>query len=356
MKIGILTYHRSHNYGALLQAIALRYTLTCLGHKVYFIDYYPDYHKKMYEIHRISLLYTIKHPKLGLEKWLDIIWRYRRRVRFNSFQKKHITPFCKSTAEEFDAIVYGSDQIWRKQPYIDKYNPIYFGAGCLNAKIHISYAASSDRPPETESEKKVFAEYLQHLNSISVRESWLLDSIRNLGYDGETSLDPTLLLSSKEWDNLIPIKKDKGDRYLLYYNLIPGSFDEDEIKRFAAEKGLKIKTIVGTAYYNRNKYVDTIGGPNTFLDAIRNAEYVFTSSFHGLVFSILYHKSFFASFAYNAKRAEALLNSVSLHDRLLVPQSHIPSIKTNIDFIKVEKELDAIRKNSINYLMRNLHI
>ena len=49
MKIGILTYHRSHNYGALLQAVALRKVVEQLGHKAYYIDYFPDYHREMHK-------------------------------------------------------------------------------------------------------------------------------------------------------------------------------------------------------------------------------------------------------------------------------------------------------------------
>jgi len=49
MKIGILTYHRVPNYGALLQAIAARVILQQMGHNVHYVDYYPEYHRNKYK-------------------------------------------------------------------------------------------------------------------------------------------------------------------------------------------------------------------------------------------------------------------------------------------------------------------
>ena len=65
MKIGILTYHRSHNYGALLQAIATRIVLKKMGHDAYYIDYWPDYHRRMYAMFNSNML-NIKHIKSSL--------------------------------------------------------------------------------------------------------------------------------------------------------------------------------------------------------------------------------------------------------------------------------------------------
>ena len=48
-KVGILTYHKAINYGANLQAVALRTVLENLGAEAFFYDYYPDYHKRLYE-------------------------------------------------------------------------------------------------------------------------------------------------------------------------------------------------------------------------------------------------------------------------------------------------------------------
>ena len=93
MKIGILTYHRSHNYGALLQAIALRKVLTGMGHDVTYVDYWPDYHRHMYS------LINLEHLKeLGIRGKcryvknivMTLPYRKERMENFRSFISGHI--------------------------------------------------------------------------------------------------------------------------------------------------------------------------------------------------------------------------------------------------------------------------
>ena len=86
------------------------------------------------------------------------------------------------------------------------------------------------------------------------------------------------------------------------------------------------------------------------LSLIKEAEYVFTSSYHGLVFSILFHKPFYASFSKSPSRAVSLLSDIYLSNRLLKPKSAIPQVESDIDYSKIDSIIDAKRMVSINYL------
>lgn len=94
----------------------------------------------------------------------------------------------------------------------------------------------------------------------------------------------------------------------------------------------------------------TSASPLELFNYIRNASVIFTSSFHALVFAIIYRKDFYASFANNASRAESLLNHLGIRNRLLPAGSSIPVIGGDIDYISVHKRLSLLRNESTNYL------
>lgn len=140
MKIGILTYHRAENYGALLQAYALMNFLAKRGHTVSFIDYWPQYHIEHYKI-----LSSLKWGKYGIKGKISmLLWaipRYIRKYRLQKFMyqklllNKHVRYKNDSdTTEHYDIAIYGSDQIWRKQDInAGEFNLWYFGASNVKA-------------------------------------------------------------------------------------------------------------------------------------------------------------------------------------------------------------------------------
>jgi len=151
MNIGILTYHRAHNYGALLQAFALKTWMQTQGHYVEMIDYWPAYHRAVYQIlpHFKTRSFKGKIKDivflfLGLNKIL------KRRNSYEKFIQNYLQLPAKPIYTKKDELksiscdfaIYGSDQIWRKQnlPLYKGFNEVYFGA-YINTK-KISYAAS----------------------------------------------------------------------------------------------------------------------------------------------------------------------------------------------------------------------
>lgn len=360
MKIGILTYHRSNNYGALFQAIALRKVLSDMGHEVTFINYWPAYHRHMYALFSFPWMMSrkgLKKKKNYLKSCIkNYVYRKERKENFDKFIEGNIVPYLSSVNDTYDVIVLGSDQIWRKQPEINTYNPVYFGEININATKKISYAASMGILPERESDKLKLKYLLSNLNGISVRERDLLDLVHSLGYnEARQDIDPTLLLKSEDWVKMFNLQKVESiGKYALYYK-IKDSFDVSCLEQFAKSRGLTLKIIHSKAIGQNTDSQITTAGPRQFLELIYNAEFVFTSSFHGLAFSLLFHKQFLASFTNNAGRAASLLEALGLSDRMVAPHSTILNELCLIDYEKVDGIIQEIQKSSLRFLEQSLN-
>ncbi len=353
MKIGILTYHQSHNYGALLQAVALRKALEDMGHDVYYINYYPGYHREIYRI----FSWKVFRNKGAREK-LSYLKNYIKTYSFNKkrynhfveFKEKFIYPYCKSLKESFDVVVYGSDQIWRKQPGMNDFNPIYFGKNDIKTRMHVSYAASMGSLSYAEEDKEKFKKLVSHLDKISVREKNIQDFLLNIGFeDVELVLDPTLLLTSEQWDKLIPPKRIIKEKYCLLYKLQGDAFDEKAIRDFSASMKLKLVILYGKAFNKGSETERMTDGPADFLNLIRDAEFIFTSSYHGLMFSLCYQKPFYVSFTSNEDRARTILSDFQLEQYLIIPKTKISGYEP-YDKEKLKNNISKLRMKSLSFL------
>lgn len=329
MKIGILTYHRTLNYGACLQAVATRIAMENKGHKAYYVDYWPLYHASGYKIFSWFRFKRL-NPRKKIYYVIDTLkyWRFRRmRIKnFSTFHDKLIIPYCRPLTEEYDVILYGSDQIWRKQPYLGDYNPIYFGENQIKAKRHIAFAASMGILPKTEKDKKKISSWIKNFDELGVRELDLKCLLEEMGFSHvHLDPDPTLLLSAEEWNQVIPTKPYNGRKYALMYNVVEKkAFDKAKVEEWCAMKNLELKILSGTATKADTEKEITTADPVEFLRLVKNAEMVFTSSFHGLAFSIIYNRPFYCCFPSNSNRAITLLKDKGLMDRFLEPGADIP--------------------------------
>lgn len=354
MKIGIITYHRTLNYGACLQALATRLVLESLGHEVYYVDYWPDYHKSMYQPFSSKRFkkYNIKGKLVYLLTfWFDIPYYIKRQRSFSAFMKKHIFPYCKPLSEPYDIVVYGSDQIWRLQPSTDSFNPFYFAKNDIVAKHHVSFSASMGELPSDYNSKLELKQLLSNFDKIAVREENLLTLVKELGYlDAIKTLDPTLLVPIKEWNRIFPYYKFDKKKYILVYILWGEVFNLHVIEKYAQENNMLVKIIRANITKLDKGNVITTAGPELFIDLVRNAEYVFTSSFHGLVFSLLYNKQFYASFSRNGERASSLLKDVGLLDRMIENNVSVNIGASLINYNIVNRKLEDAKINSNEYL------
>lgn len=354
MEIGIVTYHRALNYGAVMQSLALRYVLQEMGHKVYYVDYWPEYHRESFALFPKKKFWEfniLQKAKFLLNLIMHFNSKKRRIDNFEKFFQIHIYPYCRPIDDSFDVVIYGSDQIWRKQRALGSYNPFYFGENNIKTKHHISYAASMGILPDNDADRLKVKELVAHLDRISVREEGLRQLLISLGYKDVTlSLDPTLLLGSEKWNNYLTIEPYTGEKYALMYIMSSNAFDMKEVKKFTDSKGLKLIVLQGNATSKETETNITSAGPYEFIQLIKNAEYVFSVSFHGLAFSIIYGKQFFTSFKYNSERASSLLNQFGLSDRLLPALSEIPQNYLDIDYDGVRQKLEKLGRESLSFL------
>jgi hypothetical protein len=370
MKIGILTFHRAINYGAVFQAFALLTFLKKSGHDVHIIDYWPQLHIDTYKIfNRKDFLLRSFQGKI---KYIfEFFLRYPRqkkrdigclRFMYDNFDIKKNPEYLtgEDIKEKYDIVFYGSDQIWRIGPIAKEnlgFDVVYLGAYPINTKKRVSYAASMGIIDLNEKQRDFFGKLLQNFDSISVRETSLLKIVQELGYKAELTIDPVFLLEKEQWEKLIPsnFNKRRG-RYILFYHHTP-SVDAIRLVRQLSKK-MRCKTIEinskALPYAIGRRYKNT-ASPGEFLGLVRDAEFVVTTSFHGTVFSVLMQKQFFAlGMGNNSGRSKTLLNLIGLGARYLdtynceqiqVQPIHYPSINNN---------LKKIINNSIGFLMRNL--
>lgn len=306
MKIGILThFHKSINYGGVLQAYALCKHLEKQGHTVQQILYtaqvrrldppeltLKDKYQKI--IKRIQRRYNASRNIAVKKRMESLFFPFRDFVSHteNEYTKQNITDI----AEEFDIIIAGSDQIWNPDWYDGTYMLDFVGPSVSK----ISYAASMGVSTLTQQQKKTYKEHLGSLKKISVRETEAAEILSEaLEREVEVCVDPTLLLSAEDWDEIAG-KKKTGERYVFLYMLGDDIKVKKLAEKFAKQKSLRlvfIPDLIGEYRPSDKKLKGeavTDATPNDFISLIKHADYIFTDSFHACVFSLLYKKEFFA--------------------------------------------------------------
>ena len=352
MKIGILTYHRAHNFGALLQAMATRFALEKMGHEAYFVDYWPDYHAKRYRIHWPPH-YSVIYKPLRYIRFLCSIGNKKRRIkRFEEFILKNIQPYCKGIDEQYDVLLYGSDQIWRKQKELGDFNEIYFASHKIKALKYLAFSASTDRLPQP-SEFERFQSLLKNYSAISVREEQLQVLCVKLGFNADIVVDPTFLIQGEEWVKHLNIKPTQEPPYALYYIMKQGVFDISHVREYCKRKGLLLKVLHG---YNIDKDDDeniSIVDPRDMVSLIYSAQFVITTSFHGLAFAINLHKEFVVSTDFGVERIVSLLNTFGLSERFVDGKLPIEDFE-KIKYDAVVKKQHELTSHAIAFIENNI--
>ncbi len=376
-KVGLVSV-RNYNYGSILQAYALQQELFTAG-----IDNELIYYKKRnvfkqaLRIFNLPLLIAkMKDIRRVIEgktnpKLKPII--SGRNKAFSEFLKdnfvftpclsgrKHLIDYTK----KFDAFILGSDQVW---------NPMLLGGDYYtlnwvdNARPKVTYASSFGVSKIPSGQVKKTKAYLSRFHMISVREKQGAEIVKELtGKEAEVCCDPTVLTDRKRWDNLsgeIPFVKGK---YIFCYFIGNNPSQREFAKKLAHQTGCKILAIKHIDEYIKSD--DEFGnidylevGPTEFVNFIRYATYVCTDSFHGTIFSIIYHKTFFTfkRFSDNQKRSmnsrvKNILSIVGLSDRLF-ENSTTPEVALThtVDWFEVDGKLNDFRRSSRDYFERAL--
>lgn len=366
MKIGILTYHRAENYGALLQAYALLTYVRGLGNDVQFVDYWPNYHVNFFKIiswHRFrntSLKGKIEYL-LGATLWLFPKLKRRKKLQRFIYERLEVTgkPHYNErtkTTEHFDVVVYGSDQIWRKQNMGGVgFDDWYFGAANVQADRKIVYAGSMGTVKTTTSDDEYVSRMMQNFQVISVREADLQSYLHKLQIPSTLVIDPVFLLSKEQWNQVAAPRNDKEGKYILFYNLLNKAESVRFAEKLSKESGLPIKEINKKMSFHHigKRYISTASVPD-FLRLVRDADYVVSNSFHGVAFSLIFQKQFFAvGMSEKANRVKSLLSIACISNRYITDIYSL-DYNTLIDYQEVTSSLKTVVDNSKKYLTSSL--
>ena len=361
MKIGILTYHRAENYGALLQAYALMTYLKSLGHDVSFVDYWPTYHSEYFKIFSWSNFVSrpIKSKLLILIRFLLMGSKlYRRKKVMQKFMHGHLKISKKPVytnrngkTERFDVVVYGSDQIWRKQNLGGVgFDEWYYGSDHVCADKKVVYAGSMGKLEASPEDMTFVKAQMQNFCSIAVREKDLHDYLQKLDVSSEIVIDPVFLLTKEQWHQLAVAPKSTSN-YILFYNLLNTPESSSFAKALSKETGLPIiKKKKKTAFMQKGSKLIDNASIEEFLGLIEHADYVVSNSFHGVAFSLVFEKQFYAvGMEGKANRVVSLLESVGIADRYI--HSHQNKISAlEIDYDKTTPILKSLIEKSMFFL------
>lgn len=379
MRIGIVTQPLRWNYGGILQNFALQTVLKRLGHQVVTLDEPIVPNRSPFrwcKAMAMTTLFALKNrrrpryfPFLIIKKYHATIYRHTERFVAQNINVKRNTNHRRLRNADFDALVVGSDQVWRKIYCEDiGISFLEFAKNWTNIK-RIAYAASfgTDTWVNMHSwQVKRCVRLAAKFDAISVREaSGTALCKQHFNREAMHVLDPTMLLDA---DDYLAVSSqfhiDMDHRSLFCYVLDTRAETTTAINGITARLGL-------TPHYCMPKYTDIITSKearrhldeSTFppveqwLQSFVNASMVFTDSFHGTVFSIIFNKPFWVigNKERGMARFDALLGIYGLQDRIISPeQLATADLNAPIDWQRVNDIREQWKQKSLKFLTDNL--
>lgn len=381
MRIGIVTYwSSSDNYGQQLQCFALQKYLIGLGHDTYLIKYMPTNHIPLWRRIARSIKYRLlvsseqkeKDKKLKLICEKNNLLNCRR--GFKEFRDKYIKSTeivyrnikeLRNNPPDADIYICGSDQVWNNSLKDSDTAGWFLDFGKPTVK-RVSYAASIGRDIDS-SEINRFTKYLKNFNAISVREQKAYALCHQLGFDKSIiAIDPTFLLNSSAYDSIEIDSNDidvAGEPYVFIYTLNIRIAEEiywDDFQKIIAKDGLQIRSVSSSGYLPARELLPGVQNEQAtipeWLSLIKHSEYVITTSFHGVVFCLLYHKPFYAVLLNNEyskgnDRIISLLESLDLSFLIISNKESLTQAGFDrIDWVEVDEKIVLLRKKSVHFI------
>ena len=375
MNVGIVTFYRSLNYGAMLQAYALWHILSGFGCNVEFVRHSHAVVgggslMRCFISRRFSVF--LKRLRLWLQYKVskgttDFAKNYpqtRELVRIEDFKRE---------GEKYDLVVVGSDQMWNPRWVVPDFMSIVFLDFVPKRCVRISYAVSFSVLEWGEECKDVARDLLQKMDGISVREMGGAAIVKTLsGRDAEVALDPVLLFGAQGFAKLANVGQRHG-KFIFKY-MINGWRDEleerDSIKYL--KNKIQIHEIIDDSddvsgwcapFAKILKIRAKTSVPN-WLARISECDFVVTNSFHGLLFAVLFHRPFvvFRLRGANSEmnvRVESMLRKIACISRLVDVGDYSAidkAVREKIDWDNVEQQISEARKASIMYLRKYVSV
>ncbi|APX71957.1 polysaccharide pyruvyl transferase family protein [Companilactobacillus allii] len=360
-KIGIITFHNSNNYGAILQTYALQTIYLQYSDDVEIIDYIDPEKKGWYKAFDFSKKKTLFQNFFEIVKLPNAFIIAVKNYRLNKFTKRNyrlseetfegMSQKLNEYVNNFGIISVGSDQVWNWEN--TSFDKVYF-LDFKNCKAKlISYAASFGMSTVPNDKKLEYKRLLSRFDDISVRESDGEKILSDLGINKKVStvLDPTLLISSNTW--LKSVKREKINKnYILMYSIGKNHHMDEIARSFSKATGLRIIRIATNLrdWFGGFKTVNP--GIDKFINLFYDATYVFTDSFHGVAFSLNFNKKFFVFLRDDNKannRIMDLLSKVNMENtRVHIYEDINLSLKYNYEY--ANNQLKIMKLDSMNYI------
>ncbi len=374
MKIGILTLPLHTNYGGVLQAYALQYSLHCMGHEAYLIDCRQDpryaniIKKPTAEILAFAakVIPPLQNRLKPLERQMradKVLMRHNIEEFISKYiPLRHYWSYNSIPSREFDAIVVGSDQVWR---------PAYFPGAIQEAYLkfahkwdirRVAYATSFgvDNWEYSDSQTKSCKKLISIFDAVSLREESGVELTRqNLQREACCVLDPTLLLPRREYFRLVEEHKTEPSNGDLLVSLLDHTIDKIALIKTLAS-GYSAKP-----FYTNSKVEDRtadieerIQPPiQKWLRGFMDAKYVVTDSYHATIFAIIFNKPFvvYGNRERGYARFTSLLSSLGLERQFISSTAELDLENCfNIEWDKVNEKLEQLRESSRQFLRQSL--
>jgi hypothetical protein len=375
MKVGILTHHHNHNYGAALQALATQITVEQLveGASAEFINLYNAY--DVSHAHFAShYLYEPAHRTAFRHKKAREIYKNeadRRYSLFVNFYKEHFHlsrhfayySELYDDCPQYDVYITGADQTWNTVEWFFNKSQLPWFLAFTNSKNKIAYGCGmfphKDTPYRLEFETLTM---LRQYKRIMVREEAGAGILRRyLEQPIDVVLDPSLLLIKDDYVPLCQKPSTISDSPFIFAYFLAQRDSYVHLERDLSEVAKKHKTkviLITNEIPINNEHVTTIidAGPAEWLWLLSNAEAVLTSSFHGLAFSLIFNKPFTAISP--DERKKTLLNTVGLSRHLFsdLYNFYTSDADFTLDFQTANNLLESERQKCRNMLKEALDL
>lgn len=366
-KIGVITYHASHNIGSMLQTYALQYVIknrySC---DVEIINFSSLKQKNMY-----AMFPQVDGFNTLVKNGLNVIFYKVIKSRFDEFEnfiKNYFNVTSKSYNDieqmadlegAYDAIICGSDQIWNVNctdfddayfiPFVKNLNKISY-APSLGGKNIIKSGVDLDK----------YKRYLSDFKHLSVREvngkKWL-DSLT--GRDFEIVADPTILVDVDEWDSIALPREFDGD-YIFFYGVPFSPNTYDVAIEISKKLGMPVIMLDAKSWIYKFNFVKGIklskfGGPESYLSLIKHSKLVITTSFHGSIFASVFRKNFWTvTYKETNKdddRIKTLLSQLEFSDRLIYLEDYENyDLLEDINYGDYDENIKRFRDTSFSFL------
>ncbi len=388
-KIGIAAVTYKDNFGSALQTYATQYTLEKLGYDARIFEIKGVYRgimikKMLYYAGRlfdpVEAKYLFanltsrsrKQASVASDQFAtDMKVRHQMYVDFNKKWNKMLPTVkgwsgLRKQASEMDAVVVGSDQLWRPSNIVGSYYTLEFVPDEVKK---IAFSTSFGVPELPSRLHKHAKRFLSRIEHISVREDSGAEIVKaECGREATVVCDPTMMLTAEDWMHIQDVKPFAEGKYILMYLMGDNPEQREFVKELSKQSGCRIIGLLhGATYISYDE--DVVDekpydvGPAEFINLIRNAEYVCTDSFHCCVFSILNSTKFFAfrrwpdgsKFSAN-DRLYTLLKFTGLERRMLNGNEDAATCAADeIDFSEVLPRVEKRRKESMDFLVNALN-